>query len=79
MPLSTIFQLNNGGQFLLVKETGAFRENHRRVENFYNFRFVRNLHKMYISYTNTTKVQTLRQLEIQHEKINATCTETRKV
>ena len=52
---------------LLVKETGAFRENHLPVEHFYNSRFVRkqaredrNLHKMYISYTNTTKVQTLR-------------------
>jgi hypothetical protein len=47
-----------------VKETGAFRENHRPVENVYNFRFVkkqaredRNLHKH-------NKVQTLRQLEI---------------
>ena len=62
-----------------MKETGAFRENHRPVENVYNFRFVkkqaredRNLHKH-------NKVQTLRQLEIQHEKISATCTETRKV
>jgi hypothetical protein len=30
-PLSTIFQLYRGGQFLLVEETEAPRENHRPV------------------------------------------------
>jgi hypothetical protein len=28
MPLSTIFQLNRGGQFLLVEETAVPGENH---------------------------------------------------
>jgi hypothetical protein len=38
MPLSTIFQLYQGGQFLLVKETGGSGENHRSVavSNFTN-------------------------------------------
>jgi hypothetical protein len=27
-PLSTIFQLYRGGQFLLMEETGVHRENH---------------------------------------------------
>jgi hypothetical protein len=30
-PLSTIFQLYRGGQFLLVEETGVTGENHRSV------------------------------------------------
>ena len=83
-PLSTIFQLYRGGQFYQLRKLEHPEKTTDLSQKFHNFLIVRkqtrghrNLHNIYISYTKKTKVQTLHQLEIQHEKrVNIPCMRT---